>query len=295
MNKIIILFTISLFTFACSNSSEKPSIKRGNIEIAVDESLKKIIEAQINAYKMHYPEAVIVPKYVSEQKAIAMLLQDSITIAATTRDFNEAELKVLASRKIKYQPAPMAIDATVLVVNKANSKKNITLEELKTLLTDKNSKTKLIFDNSNSSNINHIVKVLKIEELNTANIFSANGNLKVLEEIQNDPNAIGFIGFNWFSEVQDTKTQQLIEKVDIMGVSNFKSNIYFQPNLKNLKNRNYPLERFIILHTLKGTWGLENGFIRFSCAKIGQLVVEKMGLVPYYRIPKEFLLNTEPL
>ncbi len=295
MKKIVLLLSINLIITSCGTVSEEPVINKGSATIAIDEAILPIIKAQITAYKIHYPMTTISPRFVSEQKAIALLLKDSVGMAATTRGLNADELKVMTSRGIKYNPARMAIDAVALIVNKNSKDSVISLEKLKYLLTDKSSKTKLIFDKSNSSNLNAVMEKLEIKEININNIYAAEGNLNVFEKIKTDPSAIGFIGYNWISDTDDADDMKLKNSVKLLGISLKNSNNYYKPSLKNIKARNYPLERFIFIHTLSKTWGVENGFIRFSCSKVGQLVTEKMGLVPFYIIPKEYILNTEPL
>lgn len=292
---IIYLFTL-ISVAACNTSTQsEPSIYEGTVNIAVDESLKPIIDAQIAAYVNHYPKAKIIPTYTSEQKAINDLFKDSVTIAVTTRAFNENEMKVLKSREIRYIETRMAIDAVVLIVNKNSSDSTLTLEQIKTYLTDKNSKKKLVFDRANSSNLSILMEKLNIKEINTDNIFSADGNLNVIESVEKNPSLIGFIGYNWISDVNDKASMDRKNRIKVLGVAVNKDSNAYKPTFKNLKARNYPLERFIFLHSMKKDWGVENGFIRFSCSKIGQLVTEKMELVPFYIIPKEFILNTKPI
>ncbi len=291
-----LFFVLILGLSACNTSSkEEPNINKGTITIAVDESIKPIIEAQIFAHHIHYPGTKITTKYMPETKGISMLLDDSLTMACTTREFNEAELNELKRRGIRYLPARMALDAVALIRNKSNTDSTITLSELKELLTNKNATTKLVFDRSNSSNLNIIMDKLKLKTINTANVFSADGNLQVIEYVKKTPNAIGFIGFNWISDKDDSDSQALLKSINVVAVGESEEKGFYKINFKNLNKRKYPLERFVYLHTLTKAWGVENGFIRFACSKTGQLVTEKMGLVPFYIIPKEFLLNTKPM
>ncbi len=295
--KIKYLFLVLILGLSACNTSSKdePNINKGTITIAVDESIKPIIEAQIFAHHIHYPGTKIITKYMPETKGISMLLDDSLTMACTTREFNEAELNELKRRGIRYLPARMALDAVALIRNKSNTDSTITLSELKELLTNKNATTKLVFDRSNSSNLNIIMDKLKLKTINTANVFSADGNLQVIEYVKKTPNAIGFIGFNWVSDKDDSDSQALLKSINVVAVGESEEKGFYKINFKNLNKRKYPLERFVYLHTLTKAWGVENGFIRFACSKTGQLVTEKMGLVPFYIIPKEFLLNTKPM
>jgi phosphate transport system substrate-binding protein len=295
MKSTVKILILAFALYACGTNSEKPIINKGNARIAVDESLQPIIQAQISAYRFRYPKTSIIPQFVSEHKAIALLLKDSVDMAATTREFNEAELKVLSSRGIKYMPARMAIDAVAIIMNKNAKDSIITIDQLKELLTSNPRHVKLVFDRASSSNLNLMMEKLKIKKLNTTHIYAAEGNLNVVNKIKQDPQAIGFIGFNWISDNDNRLHLALKNSIRLLGVAENANKGYFKPTTKNIRDRKYPLERFVYLHTLDKTWGVENGFIRFSCSKVGQLVTEKMGLVPFYKIPKEFLLDTTPL
>jgi phosphate transport system substrate-binding protein len=290
MSKLLTVFLLSFFIWSCK-SEETPQINKGTITIAIDESVKPIMDAQISAYKIHYPEATIKSVIMPENKAIYELFRDSITILAGTRGLNKEELEIMKARGITYQPARMAIDAVALVVNSSSEVSKITLPELKKIFNTKGSK--LIFDSGNSANLNLISEKIGLDSIPRNTVFTANGNLEVLEIVRKTPGAIGFIGFNWISDADDPKSAQRLKGLKLVSIEKPNSGVYFELNRKNIKDRNYAFERFIYIHTFSKVWGIENGFIRHCCSKIGQLVTDKMGLVPFYLIPKEFLLNNK--
>ena len=49
----------------------------------------------------------------------------------------------------------------------------------------------------------------------------------------------------------------------------------------------YPFTRILYFLTNEGNFGLGNGFIRFSCTQVGQIVVSKEGLQPYNIFKRE--------
>jgi len=267
------------------------TIKRGNATIAADESLKPIIEAQIQAYKAHYPETTFDVIYVPEQRAINLILQDSVEVIAVTRELNEKEIAFFDQAKIKYEPAPMALDAVALIVNEGSNLNTITINELKNIFLNKSSGKKLVFDNSNSSNLGFMRRKLNIDNIDNANIFAAEGNAEVFDFIAKNKNAIGVVGNNWISDRDNKRADSLRKGIRILKVVNESVGKAFDPSVNNLRDRNYPLERLIYLHTTQSKWGVAKGFIRFSCSQIGQLVVEKMGLIPYYIIPKVYVID----
>lgn len=282
---------------ACQYNPQETTntIKRGNATIAADESLKPVVEAQIQSYKAHYPETTFDVVYVPEQRAINLMLQDSVEVIFITRELQGKELQFFEQNKIKYEPAPMALDAVTLIVNKNSDYNDITLAELKNIFENKKSGKKLVFDNSNSSNLNFMRSKLGIEDMEDANIFAADGNAEVFSYIARNKNAIGVVGNNWISDVDNRKADTLRSVVKVLKVAVDSNSDAFKPSTANLNARKYPLERLIYLHTTKSKWGVAKGLIRFSCSQTGQLVVEKMGLIPYYKIPKVYVINNKSI
>ena len=274
-----------------SKKSDRPSIYEGKINVGMDESIFQIIQAETDGYRMHYPRASFVNSVMPENTAVKLLLEDSMDVICITRTLNEEELEVLKKREIQYKPAPMALDAVVLIAHPEAPRADISPEELKRLFTDEGSGIKLVFDSGNSSNLNHMLNRLGITEFNRKNVVAAGGNQKVFDWVKKDKNAIGFVGYNLISEKSNEVTRELKNSVKILGVKN--GGAVVQPSGTTILEQTYPFHRTIYLHTLGSAWGVENGFIRFSCSKPGQLIAEKMGLVPYYAIPKEFVISKE--
>ncbi|PLK44620.1 PstS family phosphate ABC transporter substrate-binding protein [Emticicia sp. TH156] len=296
MRKLILLAICALLFLRCSKPDKPDLPNDGEITIAADESLKPIIDAQVMAYNAHYPKAILHVRYMPEQKAMSLMLSDSVDIAVTTREATQNEQSFFASKKIAYLPAKMALDGVALIVNPENPIENISLKELKDIFDGKaHSDYKLVFDNSNSSNLNYMMQKLQIKDLNRANIFAANGNKDVIEYIKKNPKAIGIIGGNWISDLDDQNSRVFISSIKVLGVAASDSPAaadYYKPTTESLRARRYPLERRIYLHTMDH-FGLTKAFTRFCCAQIGQLVVEKSGLIPYYVYPKGVVINRE--
>ena len=263
------------------------------MRIAFDESLTNIVNEQITAYQIRYPKAEITTFIVPEQQAVNLMLQDSVDAVAITRELTANEQAYFTNRQKRYEPATMALDAVVVIGNISGDVRELSLDELKKLFEEK-STTKLFFDNSNSSNLNFIKERLGIKEIKNQKVYGSKGTEDLLENIQKNKDSIGFLGYNWISEDNET-SRKIKSTIRIIPISSQKGQEAFEPNVSNLKKRKYPLERLIYLHTTDNRWGVPMGFIRFSCSQIGQLVVEKIGLIPYYIIPKQIIVEKKPL
>ena len=296
MNKFFLLTLITLSLWQCTKP-EKPDLpNEGEITIAADESLQPIVDAQLMAYNIHYPKAKLNIVYVPEQKAMAMMMNDSANIAIVTREANASEMDFYTTQKIPYRPAKMALDGVALIANIGSKFTNVTLKELKSMFDgESNADIKLVFDNSSSSNLNYMMQKLDIKDVKKANIFAANGNKDVIDYIKKNTNAIGIIGGNWLSDTDDRASQAFSKSVRILGVASTDKPTekdYYRPTTASLKARKYPLERRVILHTKKD-YGLAKAFMRFCCSQIGQLVVEKSGLIPYYILERSFVIDKQ--
>ncbi len=297
MNKILPFLLISVTLIqSCSHPKDNDvvSVARGKITVTVDESFKPITDAQIVAYQAHYPEAEFNVIYTPEQKAINLMLSDSSDLAIVSRELTEEEQKYFTQRNLKYLPGKMAVDAVTLIVNKANTRTSISIDEIENILKGNESTSKLIFDNSSSSNLNSMLKKFNITDINKKNIFAAKGTIDVFEQVQNNVNAIGLVGLNWISDVDDKNSMALKNSIKVLGVETMTHTIY--PTVSTMKDQTYPFTKVIYLHTTQRDWGVAMGFVRFSCTQIGQLVVEKMGLQPFHLIPKNYqLISGKPI
>lgn len=296
MKKIFQIVCLSFLLFNCTQQEKQDLPNEGEITIAADESLQPVVEAEVMAYNAHYPNAKINVVYVPEQKAMAMMMEDSANIAIVTREATDNEKEFYTTNNIPYLPAKMALDGVAIISNIDSDIKQLTVGELKEMFEGK-SKTniKLVFDNSSSSNLNFMIKKLDIKDIGKANIFAADGNKDVIDYIKKNKEAIGVIGGNWISDIDDSKSQAFINSIHVVGIANQSSpKDFYTPTTASLKARKYPFERKVILHTRKG-YGLTSAFIRFCCAYIGQLVVEKSGLLPYYVYKREIILENKPI
>ncbi|MFT5886998.1 MAG: phosphate transport system substrate-binding protein, partial [Arcticibacterium sp.] len=230
------------------------------------------------------------------QKAIGLLLQDSADLVMVSRELTNKEQVYYRNREMEYQPAIMALDAVVLIANKSSNLEHLSISKIESILKGEPSDFKFVFDNSSSSNLNLMLKTFDIDSVVKTNIYAAKGTKDVFTYVENSKNVIGLVGLNWISDEHDKPAVALRERIKIIGIDKEGNNEISYASLSTIKNQEYPFIKIIYLHTTQNGWGVAMGFIRFACTQIGQLVVEKMGLQPYYIIPKMFQLGeTDPI
>lgn len=310
MSKKIVIITFSILLFQLFFCSKKTEVQvdtatYGEINMAADESFQSIIQAQLGVFNSEYIHAKINTFYTSEGIAFKQLINDSVRFIAASRLPNENELNYFKNKNVIPKIHKIATDAIAIIVSKKNQDSLLTMEQLENIITGKyknwkeiNSKSKLenitvVFDNNNSSNLQLLKSKFNITTF-TSNVASAGNNEKVIDFLQLNPNAIGIIGANCVSDIDDPKVKEYLSKVRIVGLSkssSIDSLKYISPYQGEISLQNYPLTRNIYLISREAKTGLGTGFISFVMGERGQRIILKAGLVPVIMPNREIIIK----
>ena len=206
-----------------------------------------------------------------------------MSVVVLSRELSAKEKETFDKKiDLPWQPAKFAADAVLFVVPKNSALESISMDDIYKEL--QSEEKKLIFDGTNSSNLNFVAQKFnrKPSELEFSII---NGNENVVEQLKKYPDKIGVISYNTISRPFGEEAEKLRNEVKILKIT--QGNKTYEPSLSNLKMMTYPFTRILYFLTNEGYYGLGNGFIRFSCTQLGQIVVEKEGLQPYNLYKRE--------
>lgn len=285
MKKQFILLFI-FFTLIISCKKDKKVIDdphQGTISIAVDESFKSVSEALTERYMALNPESKINLIIKKEDLTFLDLLENKVRVIVMSRELSDKEKQGFKDKiGLEIQPAKFAADAVVFIVPKDSPKQSITMEEIKSELNSDSKK--LIFDGTNASNLNFVAQELSTTP-DKLKFSIISGNKNIIEEMNKYPGKIGVIGLNTISRPYDKESEDLRNSVKILPVVS--DNVSYAPDIENIKLMKYPFTRVLYFLTNEAYYGLGNGFIRFSCQQLGQIVVEKEGLQPYNIFKRE--------
>ncbi|WPU93799.1 substrate-binding domain-containing protein [Mucilaginibacter sabulilitoris] len=283
----IALAAITAVVFqSCQNKTKTPSdtFVTGSVSLVADESFKPIISEEEYVFKSLFPEAKPNIIYKSENDALRLLLNDSVRVAILARSLDTGEIGVLKRRTLPPVIRAFAIDAVALIVNQASNDTLITVSDIKKMLngnakTDKN----IVFDNPNSSLVRYLKDLSGNKELKQKNIYALKSNIEVLKYVNEHPNAIGIVGFNWLSD-PDKDYADAVSKVKVIAVKDednrkFKDE-YFKPSQSSLVLKQYPLSRELYIINSTGKMGLGTGFSEFVLSERGQRIILKSNLTP---------------
>jgi phosphate transport system substrate-binding protein len=291
--------------FSCGVPEE--SATRGNVRIAVDESFNPLLEAEREAFMATYKNVKVRPSYVSEGKAVGLLLSDSAMLSIIGRELDSTERSILAKDKLKYRSFKIAEDAVVLVSHKENLDSLMSMENLAHIFNGKINTWKelgnssismpdsiiVVFDKGNSSNLHFIKSRLGIEQ-EKIKIFSASGNQEVIEYVSQHKGALGFIGLSWISDRDTRKSRELRQMVRLIWVGDKDSTgkpAYTLPYQSELALKTYPLTRSVICISREPGTGPATGFLNYMTSDIGQRIVLKLGIMPAKLPPRNLQIK----
>lgn len=278
-NSFLVVF-VFIIIFSCNKSKSEPldTPAQGTITMEADESFKSVVEALTERYMALNPSTKINVIYKKEDIGFLDLLDRNTRLVVMSRNLTKSEKEAYDKKiDLPWQPAKFAADALVFVVSKNNtSLKELSVDDIKQRISS-DEKT-LIFDGANSSNINFIAQEFNVKA--SALKYSViKSNENIVKELDKYPEKIGVISLNTISRPYGEEAIKLREKINILPIVD--KGVSYTPTVDNLQNMQYPFTRVLYFITNEGYYGLGNGFIRFACTQLGQIVVEKEGLQPY--------------
>lgn len=269
--------------YSCSKDKDIDNPNKGEITIEADESFKSVSEALVERYTALNPKTKINLVIKKEDLGLLDLLDKKVRVIVMSRELSKKEKEAFDKKiDLPWKPARFAADAVLFVVPKDSPLESISIDEIYNELSS--DKKRLIFDGTNSSNLNFIAQ--KFHKNPSDLKFSIiNGNENVAEQLKNYPDKIGVISYNTISRPFGKEAEKLRNELKVLKV--IKDNKAYDVYGDNLKDMTYPFTRILYLLTNEAYYGLGNGFIRFSCQQLGQIVVEKEGLQPYNIFKRE--------
>ncbi len=283
INILAILLCIILVSCSKEKKQDIDNPNKGEITIEVDESFQSVTEALTERYMALNPQTKINLVVKKEDLALLDFFERKIRVVVLSRELSAKEKETFDKKiDLPWQPAKFAADAVLFVVPKNSALESISMDDIYKELQSEDKR--LIFDGTNSSNLNFVAQKFnrKPSELKFSII---NGNENVVEQLKKYPDKIGVISYNTISRPFGEEAEKLRNEVKILKIK--QGNKTYEPSLSNLKMMTYPFTRILYFLTNEGYYGLGNGFIRFSCTQLGQIVVEKEGLQPYNLYKRE--------
>ncbi|MDE6282532.1 MAG: substrate-binding domain-containing protein [Muribaculaceae bacterium] len=284
------------------------SATSGTLVMSCDASFENIMQEEIEVFEFCYPYASVLADYTDEKAAIDSVVLGNARVAVVSRELTKDQLQYLKERKRVAKTKKIAVDAIAVIVNPENPIENLSIKELREILTgsvtrwDELCPTKLgsiqvIFDHSGSSIVKYMSDSLMNGQKFPANVYSANTIPAVFEAVKNRPNAIGLVGVSWIStdlktadmsteekfktlEADDTTTTEFTTEVKVLPIRRDNSLVAVKPYQAYIFDGSYPLFRSIYMINTGAAGSLANGFFSFVTSFQGQKLIQTTGVLP---------------
>lgn len=288
---IVFLLLSSLISLSCTEEvQETPT--RGAITLITSEDVFPVIDLQVKDFTRIYNEASIHHLSSSTRNAIVQLLNDSVKIIVSSRNFNDEEKKVIQKNELEVTTTKIALDAVAVIVNARNGLTKISINDLQAIVTGKMKRWSEKKESSLSSSIviglgepnsgtYEFVKDRIVQKGSFATtIFPCSTTEEVIKFVREYPNAIGFVSIGWLARTMDDIRVLEIGDPEFKSDSTITTMEYFTPHQAHIYRNYYPLSRSIYIFTHKPGRGVAVGFTSFAAGAEGQKIIVKNGLVP---------------
>jgi len=240
----------------------KPIVKKENvygiIKCRGSTTVGSLLDIWAAKFQSFYPNIKSSLIFKGSSDGFKALIDDTANIGASSRPIKKSEIEEFRAVK-GYVPTEIkvSLDALAIYVNRLNSLKHITFEELDAIfsenrkraypkaiknwkqLTNKEGNMSIYMFNSDSGSRAYFKNIVLQKGNYTDNIVSDEYMLlpEVVDEVANDINGITFgsIGTKNF-------------KVKMVPVAKQKQFPYYRPTTKNIKMGKYSLTRFLYLY-----------------------------------------------
>ena len=301
----------AMMMLSCDRHKPTDSSTSGITTLICDAPIKNVISQEVDVFEFTYPKASIMTWYTDEHSAIDSLVTMKSSLIITARQLTDKQKEYLKSQNRNVRTQQIAVDAIAIIVNPANNIDELSIGELREIMTGKAErwddvfpsklgKIQVVFDHAGSSTVKYVTDSLLRGEKFTSEVYACENSEEVFREVEKRKNAIGVIGVSWITadlENADTDNRTMQQKVADLQ-KNDTSAIDFTSRIKVLKIRrdncptaykpyqlyiyegNYPLYRSIYVTTTAPNGSLAHGFYSFLTGFIGQKIILGTGVMP---------------
>ncbi len=288
----LVLSLSLLLTWTGCQKDTRDLPTRGNLVVISSEDIFPSIDAEVQEFESMYEQAHITHLQSTTRDAVVQLLNDSVKLITSPRQFNDEERAVIKKYKLEVDTFKIAYDAALVLVNENNSLTRIKVEELKDIMLGKaktwhdvgekkiSGRIVVALGGANSGMYEYVKQRITNFQPFADVVFPCSTTTHVISFVAAHSNAIGFVSQSWVSSTP-AKTRIL----DI-GDPNFTRDSasttleYFPPLQAHVYRGYYPLSRTLYIFSRNAGTGVGVGFTAFVTGAEGQKLFLKNGLVP---------------
>jgi phosphate transport system substrate-binding protein len=287
----ICLIVVVLALPGCSKE-RKETYSSGETTIYVSESIMPMVEQQVRDFQKAYPKATIHLKSTTDRDAIVRLINGETKLAIVARDLNPEEQLVVRQSKIKVNPIRFGIDGIAVIVAQESLIDSLTTQQITAMFRGKITEWRQVQPNNRAGHISHVMTgvntatyeiltrtLLEGQQLNCT-LIPCSTSSQVISTVEENHNAIGFIGLNWLTGNERHKVKILKIGDATISYDSVSNSRTLLPHQFYLWKKVYPFTRDLFALSTDKDAGLPAGFTVYLMSAPGQKTVLNAGMAP---------------
>lgn len=136
------LAMLAMLAAGCHGTGKREAPKgnsstSGTCVVACDASFENVMQQEIEVFEYIYPNASILSRYMDEKSCVDSLLFGSARVAVIGHELSNEQIKFLRDKKHFAKTKKIAVDAVAVIVNPDNPVENLSVSDLREILTGK--------------------------------------------------------------------------------------------------------------------------------------------------------------
>lgn len=287
-----------LVAASCAPNREETATK-GHLRVLIAESVAPVMVPAVNRFMSLYQArgADVTYSFVTSTEANRRFVHDTARMSISVIPLTPEE-KELAKKTTEYlADIVLAYDAVAAVVQSKNPREEMSLEQIRRILTGKIRQWEQIGRSKSPRGPIHLIvedssdaaKYLSSRLLEGRNIQTpyrkTNSPLETLQEVARDPLSLAFIGSAWIDSAASR-----VKVLSLAADSAFADTAFrpptesigksYTPHPAYIYLNDYPMKRAVRVYARTTPGDFATGFASFLASPEGQKIFLQMGLVP---------------
>jgi phosphate transport system substrate-binding protein len=259
------------------SSTTGASTLSGSINVAGSDTMVNLAQAWSEAFTGVNPDVTIAVKGGGSGTGITALINGTTDFANSSRNVKDEEKKAMEAKGGTIVETAVAKDGISVIVNPANKVSDLTVDQLGQIYRGEITNWSkvggadaqiVLLGRDTSSGTYEFFKeaVVGKDKKYAASMRNMQSNQAILSEVENNANAIGYVGLGYAQEA-GTKVKRLM----VNGVVDTPANVL---------NKSYPLSRDLYMVSNGEPKDLMKSYLDWILGPDGQKIVSDQGFVP---------------
>ncbi|MCZ2101011.1 MAG: substrate-binding domain-containing protein [Chitinophagales bacterium] len=254
----------------------------GEAEIWCDESLRNVIEEEVDIFLRAYANARLTVHYAPEMVIKRKFYADSIDVMIISHGLDSIELAGFHQREVWPRQYVFGKSSIAFIGHKDRTALKFTYDQMLDMLSSPN--YTFAIENKNSGLAYELTNHLKGKSLSDQ-VYALESKEAIIAWLDQNPDGIGVIDWSNVADDDDSAAVELLNQVSILqiaGVIPETRDHFYGPEQMNM-NGYYPFTRDLYIIRRVGITNVTLGFASFVCEDRGQKILLKAGLLPEYQ------------